>query len=419
MKLVVTIHEETPDAALAAIRALPSRPDVIEVRFDAFGERPYDFRAFREATSKPLLATNRGHGSVDVDAAIDAGFELVDVEWREGLTIDAHRERIVVSHHDWDGVPELAPLIAAMTSLGCAHTKIAVSPRTLRENEMLLRASGDGVSIFGMGERGLYSRILAPFFGSELAFVAMDDAHVAAPGQLTLERALAIYGDGDLPREPRIFAVAGNPAGHSLSPSIHNLLFRERGVAAAYTIASFETFDEIADAFLARRIAGLSVTAPFKADAFALATNERADIREHAAATGVANTLAWINGKIVADNTDVDGFITLVRDRSRGHAAIIGAGGTASAARVALERINFAVTLYNRTPGKLGAQPLEHLSSFRGALIVNTLPTGATVELPHGIPVIDAAYRGASGTGYDLLRAQAARQNELFLEALR
>jgi len=391
----------------------------VEVRFDAFGARPYEFRAFREATTKPILATNRGHGSVDVARAIEAGIDLVDVEWREGLSVDKHRDRVVLSHHDWDGVPELAPLIAAMKSLGCAHTKIAVTPRTMRENEALLHAAGDGVSIFGMGERGLYSRILAPFFGSELTFVAPDEAHVAAPGQLTLERALAIYGDGDLPREPRVFAVAGNPAGHSLSPSIHNPLFRRHGVGAAYTIASFETFDEIAEPFLAKRIAGLSVTAPFKADAFALATRERGEIREHARMTNAANTLLWIDGRIVADNTDVDGFLALVADKPRGHAAIVGAGGTASAARVALERSGYEVTLFNRTPDKLGARPLGELVSFRGVLIVNTLPIGADVELPRDIPVIDAAYRGASGAGYDLLRAQAARQNTLFLEALK
>ena len=325
----------------------------------------------------------------------------------------------MLSHHDWNGVPELAPLIAAMSSVGCAHTKIAVTPRTLSENEALLNVARERVSIFGMGERGLYSRILAPFFGSELTFVAPDDAHVAAPGQLTLERALAIYGDGDLPRNPRIFAVAGNPAGHSLSPSIHNPVFRQRGVAAAYTIASFETFDEIAEAFLARRIRGLSVTAPFKAAAFALATSERGDIREHARMTGVANTLVWIDGRIVADNTDVDGFLALLAGRPRGRAAIVGAGGTASAARVAIERSGYTVTLYNRTPGKLAARPLSDVASFDGVLIVNTLPIGAVVELPRDIPVIDAAYRGASGTGYDLLRAQAARQNMLFLEALK
>jgi 3-dehydroquinate dehydratase type I len=421
MKLIVTISEETPELALAAISALEQRHDAVEVRFDAFGQHAYDFAAFRAATSKPLLATNRGHGHVDVDAAIAAGIDLVDVEWQPGLTIDRHRERIVVSHHDWDGVPELEPLIDAMRALGCAETKIAVTPQTLHENERLLDAVRryEGLTIFGMGERGLYSRILAPFFGSRLAFVAPDAEHAAAPGQLALERALAIYGDGDLPRNPRVFAIAGDPAGHSLSPSIHNPLFREHGVAAAYTIASFATFDEIAEAFVARRITGLSVTAPFKENAFAFAQREGADLRENAVATGAVNTLVHIGGRIVADNTDVDGFLALLAGVDARTAAIVGAGGTARAARVALEKRNILVTIYNRTRGKLGAQPLEELVHFRGDLIVNTLTSGVAVALPSAIAVIDASYTRNPATGLQLLRAQAFRQNECFLEAMR
>src|SRR5207248_6633512 len=124
----------------------------------------------------------------------------------------------------------------------------------------------------------LYARIAAPFFGSELQFVAVDEAHVAAPGQLTLADALAIYGDD--PRAETLFAIAGNPAGHSRSPMIHNPVFRENGVAAAYTIASFATFDEIAGPFARReRFApiGMSVTAAFKEEAFALSKQHNAD----------------------------------------------------------------------------------------------------------------------------------------------
>ncbi|HEX3110507.1 MAG TPA: hypothetical protein VHU41_15540, partial [Thermoanaerobaculia bacterium] len=59
---------------------------------------------------------------------------------------------------------------------------------------------------------------------------------------------------------------------------------------------------------------------------------------------------------------------------------------------------------------------------FDGDLVINTLPHGAPVELtierPRGIRIIEAKYSGASGSGFDLLRAQAVRQNELFVEAL-
>lgn len=413
MKLIVTIHEPTPEAALAAIRALRLHHDVVEVRFDAFGDAPHDFAAFRAATAKPILATNRGKGHVDIERALAAGIDLVDVEWHPDVRIDpAYRERIVLSHHDWDGVPDLEPLVAAMRAHGCI-TKLAVTPRTLAENEALLRFAREGVTIFGMGERGLYSRILAPFFGSELTFVARDEAHVAAPGQLSLERALAIYGEGALPRDPFVFAIAGNPAGHSLSPSIHNPIFRERGVRAAYTIASVASFDELAEPFLAKRLTGLSVTAPFKEDAFRFAS--RFEVRPNARDTGAVNTLVHHGDRIVADNTDVDGFLQLIGGAQR--AAIVGAGGTARAARVACARLGIDVTVFNRTAGKLDAQPLDALPAFDGDLVIDTLPAGAEVALPD-VRTIRAAYKTKDDSGYALLRAQAARQSELFLEAL-
>jgi 3-dehydroquinate dehydratase type I len=438
MKLVVTIYERSAEGAIATIRALRLPHDMVEVRIDAFGGS-VDFHAVRAATSKPIIATNRGGAPVDFEAAYNAGIDFVDVEL--GHDPGPRRDRVVLSHHDYEGMPDVERLLREMPE--CAHRKIAVTPRTFADNARLLASMEDshsclssgagGISIIGMGERGLYSRIAAPFLGSELQFVAVDDAHVAAPGQLTLADALAIYGNAGVPPagqavslRPRrdaetqaggatgatkLFAIAGNPAAHSRSPMIHNPIFREHGVRAAYTIASFETFAEIAEPFLNReRYApiGMSVTAPFKEDAFAFAL-KHADVAPNARDAEAVNTLAWIRGRIVADNTDVDGFESLVQGSK---AALVGAGGTARAARVALARKGIPFTIYNRTP-KDGALPLDELQHFDGDLIVDTLP----VELPMPpIRTIRAAYKQ---TANDLLRAQAIRQSAIFLEACR
>jgi 3-dehydroquinate dehydratase / shikimate dehydrogenase len=273
-----------------------------------------------------------------------------------------------------------------------------------------------------MGERGLYSRILAPFFGSALTFVSVDASRSAAPGQLTIENALAIYGGRGSPaiRDPRhIFAVVGNPAGHSLSPSIHNPLFRNRGVSAAYTIASVEAFDEVIEPFTAGRIRGLSITAPFKDAALAFAKRIGARIADNAGEANAVNTLVTIGGQVLADNTDVDGFEILLADVVGKRAAVVGAGGTGRAARVALRRRGFETTVYNRSP-KEGARPLEELSTFRGDVVINTLP-GVEIDLPNAKTTIEAAYGGQRTTdnGVRLLEAQAIRQNELFVKACR
>jgi shikimate 5-dehydrogenase len=283
-----------------------------------------------------------------------------------------------------------------------------------------------------MGERGLYSRIVAPFRGSALAFVA--GGKIAAPAQLTLDVALEIYG----PERARLgaertFAVVGNPAGHSRSPSVHNSLFRQKGVRAAYTIASVERFEEVEDAIRSGELTGVSVTAPFKLQAFAFARSAGAHIAENAAQCGAVNTVVGTPGGLLADNTDVDGFSALlaaVCGRDRKSVAIVGAGGTARAARLAVERLGMHVTIFNRTEGKLGALPLRELRRWDGEVIVDTV--SADVELPFrpGMTYIRASYSGDSGVldraraagvtvydGLDLLHAQAGRQNELFMKA--
>jgi len=419
MKLFVTTFDLRPEA----VRALAARDcDGIELRAET-ATVPIDLAAIRAATSKSLLLTYRGTRVTDarIAGAIQAGIDLVDVEWHGDVDMDMvvtrYRQRVVLSHHDYERVPDdLETLIDAMLARGCAETKLAVTPRSFADNERLMAAlkSRPGLSLFGMGERGLYSRILAPFFGSRLTFVTPDEESLAAPGQLALDRALTIYLDRRLPDNPRVFAIAGNPAGHSLSPSIHNPLFRQRGVAAAYTIASIERLDEITGAFLRGEPCGLSITAPFKEDAYRFALASGADVRPNARAAEAVNTLVNTPRGIVADNTDVDGFLALLPPAIE-RAAVIGAGGTARAAIAALRSRGIAFDVFNRSPRSILGRATRPLSEIAGDLLIDTLPDSARVPLPAGIPVIAAAYdRG----GRQLLDQQAKRQNVLFLEAL-
>jgi shikimate 5-dehydrogenase/3-dehydroquinate dehydratase len=416
MQLVVTIYEETPGKAIDVIRALRDDHDAIELRVDAFGGRAVDWTAVRAATAKPVIATNRGGAPV-----ADADADLVDVEW--GHPIPAGR-RVVLSHHDYAGMPDVTRLMIEMR--GAEQVKIAVTPRNFADNVRLLALleGRRNLSVIGMGGRGLYARILAPFFGSELQFVSVDAARQAAPGQLALAQALAIYGPNrNALHAEKIFAIAGNPAAHSGSPAIHNAIFRERGVAAAYAIFETDDFRDIAEPFArGERFApaGISITAPFKEEAFSFATEIGADIRPNARDAESVNTLVRIGGRVVADNTDVDGFAALIGRTSARTAAVIGAGGTARAALVALRRAGIESTVFNRTTGKLSARPLDQLPSWRGDLVINTLPQNVSIPLPDAATIIEAAYgrdSHADFNGLDLLRAQAARQSELFLEA--
>ncbi|HYM60841.1 MAG TPA: type I 3-dehydroquinate dehydratase [Thermoanaerobaculia bacterium] len=483
MKIVVTIHEETLECALGAIASIAEDHDMVEIRLDAFKARggELSLSQFRSATTKPIIATRRSSPGTSprldeslIAAALAAGIDLVDVEYGPALRPDdlaRFKDRVVLSHHDFDGVPDLHRLIERMAALECAHTKIAVTPHNFRDNQRALealvafRGGIDGsvpavsrrvanLTMIGMGEIGLYTRIAAPWFGSELMFVS-SGRQAAAPGQLSLRRAHAIFDKRRETRSPRLIALAGNPAGHSVSPPIHNALFAEKGLNAAYTIASSESFDDVVRPFSAgERFApsGLSVTAPFKQEAFAFAERTGAAIQPNARDCRSVNTLVRCvdaSGRvtIVADNTDVDGFTTIltrVCGRDRKTAAVLGAGGTARAALVALRRLDVPAVVFNRTTAKAAAlaaefgaraEPLDALAGFDGEIIINTTTAGADIDIPDAVlrPTatwIDVAYshehlgiarrarvRGTAVIdGMELIEAQAVRQNELFAQ---
>jgi 3-dehydroquinate dehydratase/shikimate dehydrogenase len=466
MELIVTIAEPTAGRALHAIEALPSAADGVELRVDAL-EEPCDFAAFRAATTGTLIVTDRStpgrprpFDPALLRRALEAGADFVDVELspaNDTAFLRQHGAKIILSHHDFDGCPELEPLLARMSAPGCAHMKLAVTPRTFEDNLRLLAVQQANTvnhsTMIGMGDRGLYSRILAPFLGARFAFVAPTAHNAAAPGQLSLSRALAIYGDVRTPpADPALVAVAGNPASHSRSPALHNAMFRERGIDAAYSIVSTPDFRELLRPFaaaapLAPR--GLSITAPFKEEAFAFAMQTGAEIGANAAECRSLNTLLRDGDRIVADNTDVDAFTAVLAQlcgRDRKSVALIGAGGTARAALVALRRAGMHTTIFNRTPERaatLGSEfgvlaaPLEDLARFDGEILVNTASSSLTSLPPSlfraGRAYIDVDYSGARAAllddaraagmtvvdGLEILTLQARRQNDLFAASLR
>jgi len=458
MQLIVTIYEETFAAALEAIRGLGPGCAGIELRAERFGA--IDLPALRRSTTLPVILTYRGMNvdELTIAAALDAGIELVDVEYHQQLdreVLGRYRQRLILSHHDYERVPdELETLVEAMLAFRCAHTKLAATPADFAGNQRLLAllrrepGSDSAMTVIGMGERGLYARVAAPFFGSELMFVARTSATNAAPGQLTFEHARQLFGVPPLPPDPALFAIAGDPSGHSLSPPIHNRLFRERGVPAAYTYASFATLEEVAaplGAGASFAPLGLSITAPFKEVAFAFALRHGAEVGEHAARCRAVNTLVKIGGRLIADNTDVDGFAALLAQvcgRDRKSVAILGAGGTARAALAAAWDAGMHVTVYNRTlrraeelVGALGglAEPLDAADRFDGEVVIDTTSADVDPGIPlyAGSVLIRAAYGKPSALerrareagaqlldGLDLLQAQAVRQNALFVEAV-
>ncbi|MFZ6801435.1 shikimate dehydrogenase [Undibacterium sp. Di24W] len=161
------------------------------------------------------------------------------------------------------------------------------------------------------------------------------------------------------------YVVFGNPIEHSKSPFIHSMFAQQTQQSIDYQkyLAPVDGFVEAVRSFIAAGGKGANVTVPFKLDAFALATK----LSERAAVAGAANTLSFLGGEIIGDNTDGAG---LVRDIvvnaevpiAGSRVLLMGAGGAARGALLALLAEQPAcLVIANRTLSK--AQELVRIAN--------------------------------------------------------
>ena len=150
----------------------------------------------------------------------------------------------------------------------------------------------------------------------------------------------------------RLAGVIGDPVRHSLSPALHNAAFARLGLD--WTYVAFEiAAGRAADALAAMRVLGvegLSVTMPHKRDA-AAACDELSPAAE---LLGAVNCVRRDGDRLIGENTDGAGFLRSLRVQAGlepvgRHAVVIGAGGAARAAIVALVSEGASVTIVNRS----------------------------------------------------------------------
>ncbi|HUD32549.1 MAG TPA: shikimate dehydrogenase, partial [Variovorax sp.] len=103
------------------------------------------------------------------------------------------------------------------------------------------------------------------------------------------------------------YAVIGNPIGHTKSPLIHGSFAAATGQDIDYTAIEgpLDGFEGAVRAFRDAGGRGMNVTAPFKLQAFELATErlERAEL------AGATNALKFEGDRILADNFDGVGLV--------------------------------------------------------------------------------------------------------------
>ncbi len=253
------------------------------------------------------------------------------------------------------------------------------------------------------------------------------------------------------------FALLGGKLGHSLSPQIHNLIFRKLGIEGKYDLLEIKKQD-LDDSIerLAEKYIGVNVTIPYKIAVMKNLTF----ISPEAKAIGAVNTIYFSKGEKRGYNTDYFGFGRLLEHNAvtsleHKDVVVLGSGGAARAVLQYLVDSGVkSVTVATRSLqdvakrfSNFGALPKLKFVSYEqlaeqdgGALIVNTTPVGmypyiaaspipqevvarytAVVDLIYNpVETLFMSYAKAAGhntcNGLYMLVAQAVAAEEIWLE---
>lgn len=205
--------------------------------------------------------------------------------------------------------------------------------------------------------------------------------------------------------------VIGHPIGHSRSPRLHRHWLARHGLPGDYVALEVREgdLDEVLGVLPKAGFRGVNVTVPHKIAALEIAD----EATERARRIGAANLLVFEGGRILADNTDGEGFLNSLRQGApdwvpeNGSATVLGAGGAARAVVVALLEAGVPeILLTNRTKATAEALAGEFGERIRvvdwlqagnaieeGALVVNTTSLGMTGKPELRVP-LDGLRRG-------------------------
>jgi shikimate dehydrogenase/3-dehydroquinate dehydratase type I len=446
------------------VASLPGRATAIEYRLDGATER-IPPGALVELDPRPAIVTWRsvregGHfdGSLEeyrglLREAYAAG-AIVDVEQESGLAASPElpdRGRVVVSAHFPFGLRAgWESLLSAMRETRPLAVKIVAGAAHLRASldlaEIQRRCADGATSIFPMGPASAPGRILAALFGGALVYGSVN--RPTASGQPLLSDLLDVYATDHRRTPDALFGIVALDPSGSLSPLVHNALFRSRDLPFLYLPVPVSDFERERphEIELDPPFRGFSITQPWKTRAAGVGASS-----EDVSATGAANTLFRERRRWRVENTDVDGVFDPLSDHDTGEgrtALVLGTGGAARAAIVATRRLGYEVGVTGRRDeaadaiaSQFGVDSLAwaDVPASEADLYVNATPVGWRPDDPPAVPervlearplVFDCVYRHdgeetstvraarAAGcrvvAGLEMFAVQAAAQARLF-----
>jgi len=329
--------------------------------------------------------------------ATTAGCQIVDLEIQSAVkskpqAIARLRSlgRLLISFHDFRATRNLNDTLEKMLVIPADFYKVVTTATTLSDNVIMmkfLQSHSDRDALIGlcMGEQGIISRVLGVRSGSVFTFGAVSADLKTAPGQISARDLRAIYRIEQVDPATRVYGVAGDPVGHSLSPVIMNAAMRRENVNSVYLPLHAKTLKDLLYCIREIPLHGLSVTMPYKQAILEHLDNTDA----HTSKTGACNTVVrGQDGKLYGFNTDIAGVVRPLEQRitiENAKVLVLGAGGAARAAVFGLKERGAEVWVMNRTSAKaqkLARQTKAHsikradLRKVSFDVIINATPVG-------------------------------------------
>lgn len=447
---------------------------MIEVRLD-FLTHGLDLKRLLENKPCPLVATlrrrddgGRWTGSEEarqtmIRQCVVGGFDWVDIETDIADAIPRFGStKRIVSYHNRDGVPDnLEQIHELMCQQDADVVKLAVTAQNPADNLRILnliKNSKKPTAAHCMGDIGFPSRLLGLKFGAPFIYAAFNEDRIIAPGMPTMWELQERVPVDRINADTKVFGVIGDPVAHSLSPLLHNSMFRRmnyNGVYLPFRVTRGQLQEHVS-AFDELPVSGYSVTIPHKEGAAALA--DKPD--EIVEMTKAANTLIRLSdGSFAAANTDYQAVIDCLtaalppnEDGTPGTlkhkiVLLLGAGGVARAIAFALKEAGAVLTVTNRTPERayrlstdIEGRVLDWMGRHVGTcdILINATSVGMHPNvddtpihagyLQPGMVVLDVIYNPETTllvkearsrqcrvvTGVELFVRQAAEQYQLF-----
>ncbi|KPM45262.1 Pentafunctional AROM polypeptide [Neonectria ditissima] len=411
--------------------------DAVEVRVDLLKSFDSDFirdqvSLLRSYTDLPLIYTVRtqsqGGNFPDHDhggalrlyrVGLQLGVEFLDLEVtapdktiRQVVNVAAQHgiTTVIASHHDPKGVlswqdGSWMPYLERAVEYGSIVKLVGIAQDEqanidlARFKSRVLQACPVPTIALNMGHKGRLSRIMNHFL-TPASHPKLPSK--AAPGQLSIVEILQARGLSGMTDSQKFFLL-GKPIQQSLSPTLHNTLFRKYNLPHRYNLFETDQVQDLLEVIRSSDFGGASVTIPLKVDALPLLD----EVSQSARTIGAINTIIPIPSigtqkrRLFGENTDWAGIVFSLRGagldrlagRSRGAALVIGAGGTSRAAIYALHSLQFSPilicarnsasvsALIQGFPSTYDIQSLESLiGDVQLRVVISTIPASKLID---------------------------------------